>query len=294
MALMTLFSLLTKAQNKKVKLPEDFSFQGHRGARGLLPENSIPAFFRCMDEGVFTLEMDVVVSMDKKVVVSHEGWFNHKIASHPDGRPVERCDRNRFLIYNMTYNQVKQYDCGRRGHPGYPQQKAMPVYKPLLSEVIERCDEYAAKRGFPAIKFNIELKSNPKRDGELQPSPAEFVKLVYKVLDEFKALDRAIIQSFDNRILQEMKKMDEKVTLAQLIDNPWGVEKNLKELGFVPDIYAPHHITVTKKMARKVHHNGMKLIVWTVNDLKSMKKLIKKGVDGIISDYPNLWKELKP
>lgn len=291
--LLSFYSLFLTAQNKKMTLSEDFSLQGHRGARGLMPENTIPAFLRCLDEGVFTLEMDVVASMDKQIVVSHEGWFNEVTCSHPNGQAVQRCDRNRFLIYNMTYQQVKKYDCGRRGDPKFPQQKPMPAHKPLLKEVIEYCDAYAVEKGLPQPKYNIEIKSNPKRDGELQPPPAEFVQLVQEVLEKSGAKERCIIQSFDERILQEMKKLDATVTLAYLTESPLPVEANLNKLGFVPDIYAPRHILVTKKMAKKVHEMDMQLIVWTVNDLKRMKKLVKKGVDSIISDYPNLWKELK-
>ena len=115
-----------------------FDVQGHRGARGLLPENSIPGFKRALELGVTTLEMDVVIAADSTVVVSHEPWMSQVICRRPDGSPVEAADE--FNLHRMTYEEIRLFDCGSRGHPLFPRQTKMPVTKPRLSDVIDAAE----------------------------------------------------------------------------------------------------------------------------------------------------------
>ncbi|MCB0572696.1 MAG: glycerophosphodiester phosphodiesterase [Phaeodactylibacter sp.] len=266
-----------------------FDWQGHRGTRGLKPENTVPAFLKALEfPQVKTLELDLAVSADTLLVVSHEPWMSHHICSHPGGAPVTEQEENSLLIYQMPYEEVKKYDCGSRGNSRFPQQQAIPAYKPLLSEVVAAVDAYCAEKGRERPRYNIEIKSEPAYDGIKSPPPAEFARLVLDAVTRLGIKDHACIQSFDVRPLQELHRMDSTLYTALLIDNSNGVDANLQELGFLPDAYSPYFQLVTANVVETVHARGMKLIPWTVNDTTSMKALIALGVDGIITDYPDL------
>ncbi|MFM8834550.1 MAG: glycerophosphodiester phosphodiesterase family protein, partial [Cytophagales bacterium] len=113
-----------------------FDVQGHRGARGLKPENTIPAFLTALDYGVTTLELDVVITKDKKVLVSHEPWMFSGICLTPDGNTILGKDEKRYNIYELTYEEVKKFDCGSIGNGHFPEQEKIKISKPLLSDVI--------------------------------------------------------------------------------------------------------------------------------------------------------------
>jgi glycerophosphoryl diester phosphodiesterase len=266
----------------------DFDWQGHRGARGLIPENTVPSFLKALEyPAVSTLELDLAVSKDKQLIVSHEPWMSHHICSHPDGREVLKEEEDSLLIFQMTVDQIQQYDCGSRGNKRFPDQVAMKAIKPTFKEVVNAAEQYGQSNGRAPIQYNIEIKSEPSYDGIKTPVPEEFAQLVYNEIEALGITQRTCIQSFDVRPLQVLHAMDSTLITALLIDNPAGVKSNLNELGYLPSIYSPYFKTVTRNMVQEVHEKGMKIIPWTVNDTNSMKALITLGVDGIITDYPN-------
>jgi glycerophosphoryl diester phosphodiesterase len=267
--------------------PKKIIIQGHRGARGLLPENTIPSFLEAVRLGVDTLETDVVISKDNQVVISHEPWMNPLFCTRPDGVAVENNSEKKYNLYRMTYAEIAKFDCGIRGNKEFPQQKAIAAHKPLLSEMISKVDAYTKENNLPSIKYNIEIKSELDGDGIFHPAPQEFAKLVYDEVARYKILDRCNLQSFDVRILQEIKKLNPSIRLALLLENHDSLETNLGYLGFIPEIYSPEFILVTEDLVGKVHDKGMQLIPWTVNEVSDMKKLISMGVDGLITDYPD-------
>src|SRR5918993_1857381 len=124
-----------------------FDKQGHRGARGLMPENTIPSMLKAIDLDVTTLEMDLAISMDKKVVVSHDPIFNHIITTTPDGKMLTESEASQLVLYRMDYDEIKKYDVGLRPHPLFPKQEKLDVHKPLLSDLIDVSEAYANKKG---------------------------------------------------------------------------------------------------------------------------------------------------
>jgi glycerophosphoryl diester phosphodiesterase len=265
-----------------------FDLEGHRGARGLLPENTVPAFLKAVDLGVNTLEMDVVVTKDRKLVVSHDPFFSSEICSLPGGGPVLKEDEKKYNIYKMSSSRISRFDCGKRGHPRFPRQQAINISKPFLHTVITEVEAYIATKGLTPVQYNIETKSLPSGDNKFNPPPAEFISLLYNELKELNILDRVIIQSFDVRTLQEMRKTDPKIRLALLVENSFGLQLNLLYLGFTPEIYSPDFNQVNAGLVSDVHQRKMKVIPWTVNTLDDMKRLKSLGVDGIITDYPDI------
>jgi glycerophosphoryl diester phosphodiesterase len=269
-----------------------FDIQGHRGCRGLMPENTIPGMYKAIDLGVTTLEMDVVVSKDHKVVVSHEPWFESEITTKPDGSFIPAKDVMKYNMYEMTYDSIMKYDVGMKPHPRFPKQQKIKAIKPLLSDLFDSVENYLTQKQIPKIRYNIEIKSLPPGDNRFQPVPSVFVELVMAVVKEKKMEDRVIIQSFDYRPLQYLHEKYPGITISLLIEdsNESDFAGQLEKLGFTPAIYSPNYTLVDEEMVKQCHEKGMKIITWTVNDKKKIKDLRKLGVDGIITDYPDLFK----
>ena len=269
-----------------------FDTQGHRGCRGLMPENTIPAMINALNLGVTTLEMDAVITKDNKVVMSHEPFFNHEITSKPDGSYVTESEEKSLNIFLMTYDEVKKYDVGIKPHPRFPKQKKMNVVKPLLSDLLDSVQNYVAIHKRPLPYFNIETKATPATDNVYHPEPAKFVETLMSVIKEKRIQEMVIIQSFDLRTLQYLHDKYPSVKTAMLIEDydKRGLKDQLKALGFLPTIYSPEYSLVTEDLVKSCHGQKIKVIPWTVNDKVTMDKLKALGVDGIISDYPDLFK----
>lgn len=264
-----------------------YDLQGHRGARGLMPENTIPAMIKALDLGATTLELDLAVTKDGIVIVSHEPYMNPVICLTSDGKEIAAGDKS-HNIYQMDFSEVVKYDCGSKFHSGFPKQVKFLVSKPKLSALIDVVEKYVADMGLAKPNYNIEIKSSPDGDGTYHPAPKEFSDMVHKVLEGKLDWNRVNIQSFDFRVLQYMHQAYPKVTLAMLVETAAKPTEQLAELGFQPQIYSPYFIALTKETVDQLHQKGMKIIPWTVNTTDQMERLLEMGVDGIITDYPNL------
>ncbi|MDX2249901.1 MAG: glycerophosphodiester phosphodiesterase family protein [Bacteroidia bacterium] len=261
--------------------------QGHRGCRGLMPENTIPAFLRAIDLGVTTLEMDAVITQDSQVVLSHEPFFNHEISLKPNGEEISEAEEREHNIFTMTWEDVRLYDCGSKIHPRFPDQQKMMVSKPLLRDVIDAVETYAKGKGLPPLLYNIETKCQPATDNVFHPEPGVFAGLLMDVIIEKQITDRATIQSFDVRTLQIIRPQFPNQSLALLVENEETPEWNLAQLGFTPTIYSPDFHLVDDRLMDFVREKGMKIIPWTLNENPDIQRMLDIGVDGIISDYPD-------
>lgn len=268
-----------------------FDKQGHRGCRGLMPENTLPAMIKALDLGVTTLEMDIAITKERLPVLSHEPWFAQEITTKPDGQYIGEREERKFVIYWMTYEQVKTFDVGMKPHPRFPHQQKIKAVKPLLADVIDSAESHAASTGRPLPFYNIETKTNPEFDGVFHPKPEEFVDILMTVIKEKAIEKRIIIQSFDFRTLQYLHQKYPEIKTAMLIEDfdKRDLNDQLSALGFTPSIYSPDYSLVTEKLVKRCHQQNIKVIPWTVNDKTSIEKLKAMGVDGIITDYPNLF-----
>ncbi|MEJ8801896.1 glycerophosphodiester phosphodiesterase [Pontibacter sp. H249] len=269
-----------------------FDLEGHRGARGLMPENTIPAMLKALELGVTTLEMDVHISKDGQVLLSHDPYFNRQHELLPDGQEISKSEAKTHILYQLTYDKIKRYDVGSKFYKNFPEQQLQKAYKPLLSEVIDTVQAYIAEHQLPQVYYNIETKSKPSGDGKYHPVPAEFVEKLMAVILQKKVAPYVVIQSFDVRTLQVLKQEYPAIKTSLLVENLQSMDQNLEKLGFVPDIYSPYYKLVTPAMVKNAHQKRMKIIPWTINKLEEMKELKNMGVDGLISDYPNLFKQL--
>ncbi|HET7361231.1 MAG TPA: glycerophosphodiester phosphodiesterase family protein, partial [Salinimicrobium sp.] len=186
------------------------------------------------------------------------------------------------------------FDVGSKFHSSFPEQQKMKAYIPLLGELIDSVEQYTVRKGLPEVIYNIEIKANPEKDGEYQPKPEEYIKLVMEVMNSKPIGNRFYIQSFDIRQIQEVHENYPGTVTGFLTGNEnFTFEENIDRIGFKPQIYSPHYKLATDSLIEKAHKNGMKFVPWTVNSVTEMQRLIDMGVDGIITDYPNLFSEVE-
>lgn len=263
-------------------IEKQLDIQGHRGCRGLYPENSLPAFDKAIEHGVTTLELDIAITKDKKVVVSHEPFMSRTICFNPEGDEIPEDMDMKYNLYEMTHNEIKQFDCGTKFHPTYPDQKKLKTYKPLLSEVFE-----LAKTKNPDIKFNIEIKSKPEYYGIYTPQPDEYVKIVLDEIEESGLFSNVNLQSFDLVILEEIKKQSPIMPVALLVDEDETIVTKLEKLSYKPEIISPYFKLLTSEIINEYHAQNYLIIPWTVNEEQDLLKMLRWNVDGIITDYPD-------
>ncbi|PSL28302.1 glycerophosphodiester phosphodiesterase family protein [Chitinophaga ginsengisoli] len=261
--------------------------QAHRGGRGLMPENTIPAMLHAVDLGVRTLELDCVISSDNKVVVSHDVYMSSVFVRKPDGSDITKEEEKQYALYTMTYDSIRKFDVGTKPHPQFPEQVKMKAYKPLLADLIDSVEAYVKKHHLKQVYYNIETKCSPDGDDKYHPKPDVFAKMVMDVIKRKKIAERVTIQSFDVRTLQVIHKTDPKQILALLIMNKESFTDNLKTLGFAPAIYSPYYLMATPELVKEAHDKKVQVLPWTVNEVSDMEKMMSLHVDGIITDYPD-------
>lgn len=272
--------------NAQIYIPK-FDLQGHRGARGLQPENTIPAFLVALDHGVTTIELDVVITKDKQIVVSHEPWMSASICLKPDSSVITSKEEKKFNIFQMTYDEVRQFDCGSKGNDKFPEQQKLKIAKPLLSDVIVAVEDHIRSYTQYEVDYNIEIKSSPAGDNRFHPAPQEFSDMVYSLIDQYLPWERIVIQSFDFRILKYWHEKYPDVRLAALVENTKTVYSNLSALDFVPSVYSPYFKLLSKDDIQYLHQRKIRVIPWTVNEEADIQKMQQLGIDGLITDYPN-------
>jgi glycerophosphoryl diester phosphodiesterase len=269
---------------KPLLIPE---IHGHRGCRGLRPENTLAGFLYALELGVDALELDVVISADEQVVVSHEPWLSATICRDAAGQLIDPAGERQHNLFQMPYAAINRCDCGSLRHPRFPDQQSEAAYKPLLREVIKMANNHAQQLGRPLPFFSIEIKSSPAGDGKFHPAPAHFVELVSAVIHAADIAERTTLLSFDKRVLQAARNQVSSLPLCLLVEDTQQLAEHLNELGFVPPVYGPEYILVDEKLVAEAHARGMRIIPWTVNQPADMQRLITLGVDGITTDYPD-------
>ena len=265
-----------------------FDLQGHRGCRGLMPENTLPAFLKAVELGVTTLEMDVVISGDGQIVVSHEPWMSHQICLHPDGTPVRKSEEKKLNLYKMPYTEIMKFDCGMRVHPKFKEQEKIKASKPTLEIVVNGVKKFVTDSNKIQPRYNIEIKSVPKAYNIYQPTPGDFVDMVIKEIRKLGIENITTLQSFDINVLEVLNKVqNRKFKIAFLVERGKNLKPHLDKLSFKPDIFSPNYKRVTETMVIDCQSQGINIIPWTVNDKADMDRLKKWGCNGGITDYPD-------
>ena len=242
---------------------------GHRGARALRPENTLPAFEYAIGAGVDVLELDMAVTRDNVIVVSHDPYLEPPVCSGPQPKAT---------IHELSLEQVRQWDCGKVRNPGFPKQTPLPGTRmPTLEEVFA-----LAPRG--AFLFNIETKSFPDHP-ELTPPPEEFARMVLALVRKHHLEQRVLLQSFDFRTLVAMKKLAPEIRRVALWEGDGRDFVSIARDADAP-IISPYFKLVTPEKVRAAHAVGLEVVPWTADTPADWDRLIAAQVDAIITDDP--------
>ena len=254
--------------------------QGHRGARGYLPENTLPGFSRALAIGVNTLELDVGVTRDGVVVVHHDRGLNPDIARGPDGKWVPRPTP----INSLTYQELQRYDVGRL-RPGSDYAKRFPNQQPLDGTRVPRLSElFALTARNETIRFNIEPKSDLEAPQEtLAPEP--FARALIAEVRKAGMEKRTTVQAFDWRLVTVVERDAPEMPTVYCTEGKGSDPARVHAAG--GKIWSPDFEMVTPERLAAAHKWGMKVTVWTVNEPRDIARMIDMGVDGIASDYPD-------
>ncbi len=264
---------------------KSFTIQGHRGARGYLPENTIQSCCRAIELGVDGLEIDVCVSKDNQIVVSHEPFMSRLICSFPDGKAVNT--EGGLLLKNRKVSEIQTFDCGSRGNARFPQQQAIKCCKPTFYELVSGVNEFCEAEKLLKPFWNIEVKSHQKWYGRLVPMPHIYVNLLKDPLCILPR-NQFYVSSFDPIFLRKMRQQIPEIPLAFLTEHRETFAESRRRLGFLPTIYSPFYKNITQQMVKNAHSKGVKVMTWTVNEKADAERLKRFGVDGIITDYPDI------
>jgi glycerophosphoryl diester phosphodiesterase len=263
-------------------LATGLDIQGHRGARALRPENTLPAFQRGLELGVQTLELDLTVSRDDVLMISHDPFINTERCLGSKGEVLAA----KLLIRSLTAAQIQSYDCGSITNPLFPKQQKVPHTPiPRLTDLFQMLSQWPRGK---IVRLNMETKIYPAHP-EFSPPPQKFVELIIKELRNYDLVARTILESFDDRTLKIAKILEPKLHTALLTsDNHIDYVAAAKSVK--ADYVSPNYEWVLPDDVATLHRAGIKVIPWTVNDPIEAKRLIKMNVDGIITDDPEVIK----
>lgn len=271
-----------------VDMTDYVDVQAHRGGAGLMPENTIEAMKHALDMGVNTLELDLQISQDGQIVVSHDPYFHHRYAIRPDGSLIQKDDPKEY-IYTMPYSEVVRYDVGSRPSDVWPEKACIKTVKPLASDLIDFVENYTKENGLSPVRYNIEIKSkDAKGEGQNWPTYDRFVSECCKFLHSKYLGDRLVVQSFDVRALNYMHEKYPEFILSYLVDAKAGeFDEFMSKLKFTPQWLSPHHSITDETLVQKCRERGMKIVPWTVDEPEDISRILDLKVDAIISNYPD-------
>jgi glycerophosphoryl diester phosphodiesterase len=280
----TFLIVLTMVQTASAKISEKkLEIQGHRGARWTRPENTLPAFQYALENGVSTLELDMHVTKDNVIVVTHDPYISEDVCLDPNAQRIH----DRILVKSLTLEELRKYDCGSLVNPHFPTQTPVPkTSMPTLEEVFGLVENSKLPNA-KTIKFNIETKSEEAHP-EFTPAPEPFVRMVLATVKKHKMLNRVELQSFDYRTLKIAKKLEPNLKLSLLIEDRPKEQNGLLQLvrQYGVQILSPNYQWLTEQDVQDMHKIGVTVLPWTPNTLEDWRKLIGMGVDGIITDNP--------
>lgn len=271
-----------------VDMSDYVDVQAHRGGAGHMPENTIEAMKHALDMGVNTLELDLQVTADGQVVVSHDTYFHPNYSVRPDGSYVKDEDPKEY-IYKMPYSEVSKYDVGTRPSHIWPEKKCIAAVKPLADDLIDFVENYTKEKGYSPVRYNIEIKSK-EEDGEgiYWPTYDDFATICARFLHSKHLDDRLVVQSFDVRTLNYLHEKYPEFSLSYLVSvDSSDFDTYMSKLEFTPKWLSPHFSMTDEDLVRKCREKGMKIVPWTVDNPEDIKRMIDLGVDAIISNYPD-------
>lgn len=244
---------------------------GHRGWRGKYPENSLEGFKALHTAGVDALELDIVVSKNNELIVSHEAWFDHTYC----------LSNKKDNLYQLSVPEIQEVDCGSKPHPRFLEQKKSRTFKPTLKELVALWKDLGST---PFIA--LEVKSESELYGSFQPFPEHFAALLVEFEKEYLSQFSYFVQSFDALFLKTYHQINGKTKTGLLVESTANLEQDLDFLAYQPEYYNPEHVLLNDVLVKKLKDLGIKTTTWTVNTHKDFNRLKDYELEGIITDFP--------
>lgn len=244
---------------------------GHRGWRGKYPENSLLGFEELVKSGVNAVELDVIITKDREILVSHEPWFD-------DGYCISKSREN---LFRLDTGEIQQIDCGSKIHSRFPDQKKVKSIKPLFKDLIALWDKLHVK---PYIA--LEVKSESHLYGSYQPFPEEFARLLVDFEKEYLQNYDYFVQSFDPFFLKIYHALKPETKTGLLIEYKTDLENDLRTLGYTPDFYNPDHVLLNDDLVTRIEKSSIGICTWTVNTMKEYNRIKDYPIAGLITDFP--------
>lgn len=260
---------------------ESVKFFGHRGCRGLYPENSLEAFEHAINLNVDGIEWDVVVSKDKDLIISHEPYLDGGYCLNKEGSTISGSEGKKINFYQLSTKEIQEFDCGSKTYSKFPEQKKIRTYKPTVQEAFQKLD-------LKDKTILFEVKSETKDYGIYQPEPGEFADIIAREIANYEYKENIIFMCFDPKLLEELHKILPDFRYVYLTYKPFtSVKTFLKEISFTPYALGMYYPTIRKRDVKTLHKKAVNIFAWTVNKDSQSNKLIRYGVDGIITDFPD-------
>jgi len=262
---------------------------GHRGCRGLLPENTLPAFLHALALGVEVLELDVIISADQQVVVTHEPWLSARLGTGPEGEDIDPAREPDYNLYQLPYATIRRCRVGEQPPPGFPAQQYCPTYRPFLREVLQATEASSQRLGRSPVRYAVEVKSEPASDDSYHPKPGPFVELVLTELRIAGVMARTTLLSFDERVLQVARVQEPTLALCLLTETAEPFDQLFQRLGFLPDTLGPDVALLSATIVQQLRdtYPALRIVPWTINEWPDLQRVLTWQVDGITTDYPN-------
>jgi glycerophosphoryl diester phosphodiesterase len=274
-------AIVTTALPVRVKeLPsEQIIVAGRQGCRGVMPGNTLPAFMHAVKTGTRIIELDIMLSADGQIVVTDHPELSPLHYYHQEDKGVRR-------VYELTVDELQQYDCGKRFSHQYPHRKMVSCTIPLLKDVFSRIEKYILWNNAHAVRYFIDVKTSPDTDHIFHPKPEEIILKLTDLIRSMNIGRRCTVISTDVRPLQLMKRLNQKVNIGLKVENEESVTDNIEALGFIPELYLPSYACTDGVCIHDAQVLGMKVVPSGANELLDMNELLSMGVDGLLTDYP--------
>ena len=258
---------------------------GHRGCRGLLPENTIAGFEKSLELGSDGIEWDVVINKENKLIISHEPYIDTSYCQYNNGEKINNKSEIDLNIYSMAQQEIEQFDCGSIFQPKFPNQALVKSVKPTVKFALEIIEKYN-----PTILF--EIKSSEKFYEKFQPNPKEYAQIIKKETENYTYLKQIIFMSFDKNIINELYRIMPEMRYVYLIEKPkFLLSSYINEINFKPYAVGMYHRLINSRTIKYYHKEDIRVFAWTVNQKEKGMYFKKIKLDGLITDYPNLFIE---
>lgn len=261
------------------------TIHGHRGCHGYFPENSVEGFLYALNFNIEAVEMDIVITADNQIIVTHDLYVNPDLCLNHDGSRIEH--HNKMYFYQMEYKEIKQLKTGLISQPRFPFQRNIASYIPLLSEVVDLIENEVKNKQLKVVSYNIEIKCDNQLPGIAQPDYKTYASLVLQSILNLGIGQKVIIQSFDKAMLREIRNINTTVPVSLLIEDEISPFEHINELGFKPEMIGVDFRKIKLEDIIKLHKESIKVFVFTVNENADIRRMIDYRVNTIITDYPD-------